>query len=163
MIHFGEPTAVKNELNFYSFTFLKEKQMWKPFRLNTGKLLTGDTVWGRLKSRLLCRCSHLLPDWRLSLASAGGGSPVECCRLPPAGAQRSWLSSPSPPPPSHNPLTWSPQETAAPSSHLRKKMWKTDLSRNNQFICEAKYGSLLCDVESQTFDVSKSWKVDSDA
>lgn len=45
-----------------------------------------------------------------------------CCRLPPAGAQRSWLSSPSPPPPSHTPLTWSLVDAAAPSSRLQRKI-----------------------------------------
>lgn len=68
-----------------------------------------------------CQFCHLLPDRRLRLSSVGEGNPVECCRLPLAGAQMSWLSWPSPPPPSRTLLTLSPGGTAAPSSHLWKK------------------------------------------
>lgn len=70
-------------------------------------------------------CGHSPPGWRPRLASAGGGNPVVGYRLPPAGAQRSWLFSPSPPPPSHTPSAWSPEDAAAPSSPLQsKKRWK---------------------------------------
>lgn len=46
-------------------------------------------------------------------------------RLPPAGAQRSWLFSPSPPPPPHTPSAWSPEDAAALSSPLQSETrWK---------------------------------------
>lgn len=71
------------------------------------------------------RCGGLPPGWRPRLASAARGNPAAGYRLPPAGGQRSWLFSPSPPPPSHNPSTWSPEDAAAPSSPLgRETRWK---------------------------------------
>lgn len=83
-------------------------------------------ILGVLLRRCYLSLCHLLPDWRQRLSYVGGGSPVVCCRLPPAGAQRSLLSWPSPPPPSHTPLTWSPEDTAAPSSHLWERMgWES--------------------------------------
>lgn len=111
---------------------------------------------GLLKSCLLCQCSHLLPDWRLCLASAGAGSPVECCRLPPAGAQRSWLSSPSPPPPSRSPLTGSPEDTTAPSSHL----WKRDAMGNISITASdfsARSSTVRCSVRWKAPHKNATW------
>lgn len=111
---------------------------------------------GLLKSCLLCQCSHLLPDWRLCLASAGAGSPVECCRLPPAGAQRSWLSSPSPPPPSRSPLTGSPEDTTAPSSHL----WKRDAMGNILVIASdfsVRSSTVCCTVRWKAPHKNATW------
>lgn len=105
---------------------------------------------------LLCQCSHLLPDWRLCLASAGAGSPVECCRLPPAGAQRSWLSSPSPPPPSRSPLTGSPEDTTAPSSHL----WKRDAMGNISITASdfsARSSTVCCSVRWKAPHKNATW------
>lgn len=75
--------------------------------------------WGLVE--LSCFSSdldHLPPDWKPHLSSVEEKIPVECCKLPPAGAQRSWLSLLSPPPRSRTPSNWPPGAAAAPSSRL---------------------------------------------
>lgn len=90
------------------------------------------------------RCGRLPPGWRPRLASAAGGNPAAGYRLPPAGGQRSWLFSPSPPPPSHNPSTWSPEDAAAPSSPLwRETKWK-DVRTTCNHSCDRSVS--VCDL-----------------